>query len=300
MKTPAKTLSHFFLITILFSLSSSLLYAQQKRNPPKTNPLKEIGTLPNVVPEASGLEIDSQKKLWTHNDGGIPALYCINTSGKLIRAIQLNANNAGWEDLTKDKQGNFYVGGFGDNYNQKKDFKIYKIPDPAGITGEMVNPEIIQYHYADKITGNGKNYDVDAMTIIRDSIFLFTKKPDKKGYIRVYKLPLAPGEYAAALTDSIRVGGTDMEYWITGAETSPDEKSILLLSHDKIFILYNFGNFKFSSGKQKIVSLEHFSHKAGICFYEPGKVFMVDELEFILGGKLYSMDLSSELQKLSE
>lgn len=288
-----------FLLTVVLWQPEATLYAQQKKQHASQSSLKEIATLPTKeVPEASGLQIDSQKKLWTHNDGGIPALYCIGTDGTLLRTIQLNANNAGWEDLAKDKNGNFYVGGFGDNYNQKTELKIYKIPDPATITTTMINPEVIHYHYQDKVAGNGKNYDMDAMTIFRDSIFLFTKKPDKKGYIRVYRLPLQAGDYSAALVDSISVGGTDMQHWITGATTSPDEKFILLLSHDKIFILYDFKNSRFSHGKQKVISLGHFSHKAGVCFSEPGKIFIVDELEFILGGKLYSFDLTPELQKL--
>src|SRR5882724_4455533 len=78
-------------------LTNAPLCAQQKKNQFHPSPLKEIGTLPRVVPEASGLEIDSQKKLWTHNDGGIAALYCIDNTGNLVRTIQLNANNAGWE-----------------------------------------------------------------------------------------------------------------------------------------------------------------------------------------------------------
>lgn len=273
--------------------------AQQKNATANSVVLRELATLPPEVPEASGLQIDSQNKLWTHNDGGIPALYCIGPDGKLVKTVQLNANNAGWEDLAKDKDGNFYVGGFGDNYNQKTELKIYKIPDPATIRAEIINPDVIHYHYADRIAGNGKNYDMDAMTIFRDSIFLFTKKPDKKGFIRVYRLPLTGGDYAAPLIDSISVGGTDMQYWITGAATSPDQRYVLLLSHDKIFILYGFKNSRLSSGRQKIISLGHFSHKAGVCFSAPGKVFIVDELEFILGGKLYSLDLTPELQKLA-
>lgn len=284
------------LMSIALSIGLQHLSAQQKKTEANHPSLNEIATLPTKeVPEASGLQMDSKRKLWTHNDGGIPALYCFDTDGNLIRAIQLNANNAGWEDLAKDKDGNFYVGGFGDNFNQKSELKIYKIPDPATITSEIINPDVIHYQYEDRIPGNGKNYDVDAMTIFRDSIFIFTKKPDKRGYIRVYRLPLSAGNYKASLVDSISVGGTDMQHWITGATTSPDQKNVLLLSHDKIFILHDFKNSKFSSGKQKVLSLQHFSHKAGVCFYEPKKIYIVDELEFILGGKLYSFDLTSEL-----
>jgi len=288
----------FYLICAMQILGNTPLSAQQKNVQGNGLVLRELATLPTEVPEASGLQLDSQKKLWTHNDGGIPALYCIGTDGKLIKTVQLNANNAGWEDLAKDKNGNFYVGGFGDNYNQKTELKIYKIPDPATITAEIVNPEVIHYHYADRVAGNGRNYDMDAMTIFRDSIFLFTKKPNKQGFIRVYRLPLVAGDYSAPLVDSISVGGTDMQHWITGAATSPDQKYVLLLSHDKIFILYGFKNARLSSGRQRVMSLGHFSHKAGVCFADSGKVFIVDELEFILGGKLYSLDLTPELQKL--
>jgi hypothetical protein len=57
-------------------------------------------------------------------------------------------------------------------------------------------------------------------------------------------------------------------------------------------LIRHFSGDQFSSGKSKTVELNNFSHKAGICFYEQTKVYVVDELEFFLGGNLYSIDLA--------
>jgi hypothetical protein len=252
-----------------------------------------ISALPKNVNEASGLELDRDNNLWTHNDGGVPVLYCIGRDGKFQRALHINGVNAGWEDLTQDDTGNFYIGAFGDNFNAKDEFKIYKIPNPAAIKEDIVNPETISYTYSDFNSIPKKNFDVDAFISFQNSLYIFTKKPDAKGYIRIYKLPSIAGSYTATLVDSIKVStGTSMEHWITSACLSPDKKVLTLLFHDKIMLIQHFSGDQFSSGNSKTIELNNFSHKAGICFYEQNKVYVVDELEFFLGGNLYSIDLA--------
>lgn len=262
--------------------------------------LTEQGSLPKILKEASGLETTANY-LWSHNDDGIPALYCINDKGELIRAVQLNTINRGWEDLTTDDQGNLYIGAFGNNKNDKQELKIYRIPHPESITAPMTEPEIIQYHYSDQKAfppdATNRNYDVDAFFEWNQSLYLFTKNRSTpfRGYSKVYKLPAHPGKHVAELIDSIYVGdGPMLMNWITSADLSPDKKTLALLLHDRVLFIKNFTVNNFSKGKFYQLNLNHFSHKAGLCYKDGNTIMIVDELEMqLIGGKLYSIDLSS-------
>ena len=261
-------------------------------------PLKEVGPLPKVLKEASGLEYTG-KHLWSHNDDGIPALYCLDTAGNLVRAVQLNSVNKGWEDLTTDDAGNVFIGGFGNNKNDKRELKIYRIPNPESITDPVTTPEIIQYSYSDQKhfppDKTNKNFDVDAFFEFNGSLYLFTKNRSAPfvGYSKIYRLPATPGTHKAQLIDSLYVGdGPMINNWITSADVSPDKKTVALLFHDRIWFIRGFAGTKFSTAKIYELRLNNYTHKAGICFSDNDTVFIVDELEAnILGGKLYTIDL---------
>jgi hypothetical protein len=260
---------------------------------------REIGSLPKHVHEASGLAITGARNFWTHNDGGVPILYCIDTAGNVVRSLQLNHPNSGWEDLATDKKGNLYVGGFGNNNNDKKALKIYKIAMPESITDKVYNAGIIKYSYADQHAfppgPRHRNFDMDAFIAKGDSLYLFTKNRTEPftGYTKIYSLPQAPGEYVAAPVDSIFLGpGPMMDKWVTSADVSPDGKTLALLSHACVWLITDFNQGKFSSGRIVRLDLDHLSHKAGIAFDGNTRLYIVDELEFgVLGGKIYSLNL---------
>lgn len=266
--------------------------------------LKEIASLPEHINEASGLEITKDKVMWTHNDGGVPFLYGLDSTGTIVKTIQLNHPNSGWEDLTIDQNGDMYVGSFGNNKNDKQSLKIYKIGNPENITEKILNAGIIKYKYKDQHafppSPSNKNFDMDAMIAKGDSLYLFTKNRTSPftGYVKVYSLPQRPGEYIASPVDSILINtGKMMDSWITAADLSPDGTTLALLSHQYVWLIKDFSGSKFSEGRIYRLNLKHFSHKAGLCFSGNSKLYIVDELEMnILGGKLYSLDLSKILQ----
>lgn len=309
------TLNHSFSLIIAILSSSGILYANSPNDSIRSKVrilndkkvvLKEIKQLPKVIKEASGLEYTSGNFLWTHNDDGIPALYCLDSVGNLVRAVQLNATNRGWEDLTQDENGNFFIGGFGNNTNDKKELKIYKIPNPETITDPVTTPEIIRYRYSDQTTfppsKTRKNFDVDAFFAWKDFLFLFTKDRSAPftGYSKIYRLNQKDLQQTAVLIDSIFVGkGSMINNWITSVDISPDKKTVALLLHDRILFIKGFNEKKFSSGKIYQLNLNHYSHKAGICFITNEQIRIVDEFEMgLLGGKLYSLDLRPLLNEL--
>ena len=141
--------------------------------------LKVLASTPTVLKEASGLETTSSGLLWTHNDDHYAILYGLDNSGRTIKTVHLNHPNRGWEDLARDTSGNLYIGGFGNNQNDRRSLSIYKIPEPENIHESVFTAEIIEYTYADQHafppTKEKQNFDVDAMISKGDSLYLFTK-----------------------------------------------------------------------------------------------------------------------------
>ena len=261
--------------------------------------LRQVAQLPRVLREASGLAITSDHLLWSHNDGGIPALYCLDTLGNLIRAVHINASNRGWEDLTLNDSGDIFIGSFGNNKNDRKNLKIFRVNDPGNSENSVLIPEILEFSYADQNAfppaEDRMNFDVDAFFALRGSLYLFTKDRSKpfRGMSKVYKLSQEPGLQVAELIDSLFVGqGSMIDNWITGADISPDKKTIALLFHDRVWFIRNFDETRFSTGDVYEIPLNHYSHKAGISFMTDNLLYIVDEVEFGLGGNLYYMNLT--------
>ena len=232
-------------------------------------------------------------------DSNAPVLFGIDSVGNHKRAIQINSTNRGWEDLAKDDFGNFYIGDFGNNFNNRKNLKIYKIPSPDSIAQKIVTPEVIEFTYADQQAfpppPSLHQFDMDAMIYFEESLYLFSKNRTKPytGYTKMYRLPAIPGKYTAELLDSIYLGpGGMLETWVTGADMSPDKKTLALLSHDKIWLFQCFENNNFFKGKKTIVPLHHYSQKEGICFVDNENLLITDERTAnLIGGSLYTFKI---------
>ncbi|MEQ8361793.1 MAG: hypothetical protein RH948_02935 [Cyclobacteriaceae bacterium] len=287
-------------INFSISLTYGLLLISCAALSQNTTQLIKVGSVPKILKETSGLEITSPNSIWSHNDDTYSFLYNIDSTGKLIRAVYINHKNSGWEDLAKDKNNNIYIGGFGNNTNTKKDLRIYKISNPDSITERITNAEVISFNYSDQKhfppPAEEMNFDADALISFEESLYVFSKNRTVpfNGYTKVYKLPNSPGKYIAELVDSIFLCNESMlNCWVTAADISPDNKHLVLLSHDKIWLISCFADGPFSSGRIIEIPLNHFSHKAAICFIKDHEVFITDELEFgLLGGNLYRMDLN--------
>ncbi len=268
----------------------------------QNNELVKIASLPAKLHESSGLEYTPDGTIWTIVDSNHATLFGLDSTGTMVKAIHLNNLNKGWEDLSKDDEGNFYIGDFGNNSNDRKNLKIYKIPDPSQIQESIVTAEIINFSYPDQKSfpppADQLNFDMDAMVCLNDSIFLFSKNRTKPytGYSKVYRLPNKPGTHIAELIDSIYLGpGTMLETWITGAALSPDKSMLMLLTHDKLYVFHCFIGSKFFSGRKSVIKLHHYSQKEGIVFRNNNILYLTDEKTAnILGGNLYMLKFDSE------
>lgn len=286
-------------ICLFFSLYS-LCFAL-KLNAQAVMNISVVAALPPVVNESSGLQRTGSNSFWSHNDsGGQPVLYNFDTTGVLLDTlVVLNATNMDWEELTTDAAGNLYIGDFGNNNCDRGDLVIYKIINPDSVIGNSVSAEAIHYSYPDQYAfpphPSKRNFDMEAMITVNDSLYLFTKNQTSpcNGYTKVYRLPLDSGTYVAQLVDSLLIGtGSTDEYSITGARITADYDSLLLISHERLWIFSGFTGTSFFSG----ISVEYIfsgiaSNKEGICFGSGNKVYISDEFTVAGTQNLYYFEL---------
>jgi hypothetical protein len=176
-----------------------------------------ISYLDEKIRETSGLNLFGGK-LYTFNDSGnTPELFQIDkTSGKIISAWPVNAENKDWEALTNDGK-NFYIGDFGNNSGTRKDLEIYKVPfENNGLKNEQIT--LIQFEYpeqTDFIPGYLKtNFDTEAMIWLNGKIHLFTKEWGAKSTSHYIIDPEISEKQKAQKTESFKTGFvvTDASY----------------------------------------------------------------------------------------
>ncbi|MEO0895850.1 MAG: hypothetical protein AAFY71_05600 [Bacteroidota bacterium] len=205
-----------FLIAII--LQTTVIHGQSKKF-----------FLPAAVNEASGLIYQNDSSfLWINDSGDGPMIYQTDLNGYLIGKMEVEgARNKDWEDLSKDKQGNIYIGDAGNNCHCRKDLKIYQW------NPETKSLDSILFYYPEQQSfpakGKRRVFDLEAFIWWKDSLHLFTKGSlfDKNFITYHYVLPARGGRYAAHLIDSLSLKNRV----ITAAAISQDGQKLALLSY---------------------------------------------------------------------
>lgn len=259
-----------------------------------------LAPLPTLISESSGIECNGLNNIWTHNDSGdLPRIFQIDTLGNLLRTLDLSEVVASdMEDMAQDSAGNYYLGDFGNNLNDRTDLRIYKIPNPDSVSGNFVTPQVIHFNYPDQMAFppalEDQNFDCEAMFHFRDSLYLFSKNRGTSNFCKLYRLPDQPGNYTAQLIDSF-----DTRKWITSADISPSGKSMVLLSYDRLWLFTDFQGTDFFGGKAQELLISP-TQKEAIVFRNETEVYITDELYLFVGGKLYFLDLGPWIVGLRE
>ena len=214
--------------------------------------IKKVVDLTSSLKETSGL-INFNGRLITHNDsGGGAYLYEIDiNTGDVSRRVEiLNVINIDFEDLAQDDN-YIYVGDIGNNSNQRKDLVIYKISKSDYINNTEVTAETIKISYKEQIdfskSKNSANFDSEAIVIIENDLFLFTKN---WGNLKtsVYKIPKSEGTYELEAIDSYDIDGL-----ITGADYNKNNRTLVLTGYQNfmpfIVKLNDFSAFNPLDGK---------------------------------------------------
>lgn len=296
--TKTQFMKSFYLLSSLFTVTllSCSGTAQQ---------LKELGT--TDLKEISGLEyLPESKSLWALEDSGNEnKLYKIGNDGKSEAEVTItNVVNNDWEELTSDAQGNLYIGDFGNNDNARKDLAIYKI-DKAQLSGKNATASSkITFYYPEQTEFPPKKskriFDCEAFFEHKGNFYLFTKNRSTgfNGNFSVYKVPNKEGNHKAVLLGSLTTCPTYKKCAVTAADISPDGTKAVLLTGDKVFVITNFANDNFASGRMEMYELGHASQKEGLCFKDTDTLLIADEKDKKTGGKLYELKLSDLKSKL--
>lgn len=280
-----------FIPAVLF-LSAMLVYCSDKNEP------QNLFSLPKPLKEVSGIT-SINSTLWAIADSGNKNLiFQLTDKGKIAKEITItNATNVDWEDLTKDSDGNLYIGDFGNNDNTRKDLCIYKVSKDSLDKSETGFVAKINFSYPEQKDfppiKTELKYDAEAFIVYKNHFYIFTKNRSKNfdGTTSLYRVPMFSGNHQATLIGSYK---TDKKYnsgVITGAAISEDQKRIAILSHQKLWIFEAFNQDNFFSGKTTEIPLNHHSQKEAITFKDNTTVWIADEKVKKSGGNIYEFEL---------
>jgi hypothetical protein len=178
-----------------------------------------------------------------------PRIFALRRSGTLIRPrlgilytgiVLPDAVNWDWEDIASDNHGFLYIGDIGNNSNDRKEFAVYKIPEPSP-TGESSADkiELIQFHYPKDKNPSEKRKDVNAEALFwaHDRLFILTKNDDgSSAALYTLETKNIAGENAMAFRGSFAFYAP-----VTGADASPDGKRLAVLTYRSVWLFETAG-----------------------------------------------------------
>ncbi len=197
-----KTVVLLFLITA--NLSAQKVFCKKIK-------ANQSHQLDNQLHETSGL-IKFNNRFWTHNDDTDCNLYALDTiTGAILETYKLpNKKNTDWEEIAQDET-HFYVGDFGNNaVGNRQDLHILKVAKQS-VLERKPSIEHIDFSYSNQTDfetqkPNQTNFDCEAMIVVGDSIFLFSKEWKSK-QTTIYTLPKTAGKYSASKKNSFNIKG---------------------------------------------------------------------------------------------
>ncbi|MBC5773971.1 hypothetical protein H8S95_07840 [Pontibacter sp. KCTC 32443] len=243
--------------------------------------IDKVGKLDKGIQESSGLARATDSTFWTHADSGAPDLYLFNLKGDLLHTQPLPVpNNTDWEDLAQDKAEHLYIGAFGNNGNQRRDLKVYKV------NGEnMQLTDTIAFSFADQEEfpppRSRQHYDLEAFFYQNDSLYLFTKSRAFKSITQLYKLPVSGTDKAIVPAEKLRVKSP-----VTAADIAPDSDMFVLLGYGRLYLFQPSGSTISFNGKRYCLPLGRTGQAEAILFLSPQQLLITNEK-----GKLYQVTI---------
>ena len=248
LNLPIKVTKPYYIFLVIFLLIIPVnIFAVEPEN--RLIPYATIDS--DEIVESSGI-IKSKKYpgvFWTHNDSGDSArIFAISEDGKIVKpewfkgkykGIEVvNSANIDWEDIATDGSGNLIIGDFGNNWKNRQDLQLYVIKEPNPY--KTLKTEVIKkinFKYPDQIKKphNKTNFDTEALFVKNGKYFILTKNHgDKKTEIYVLD-----GFATKRVNELKSVGGFDFGGFVTGADLSDDEKKLIVLTSNSVWLFEN-------------------------------------------------------------
>ncbi len=261
--------------------------------------------LPQILEETSGL-IWWEDKWWTHNDSKDTLLYGFTSENvqNLSSYVLKGLKNNDWEEIAQDDT-HLYLGDFGNNAaGNRTDLCILKIDKSLLKTG-VTYVERIHFQYADQIDfsnqgPNNTDFDCEAMVVMEDSIYLFTKQW-VSGKSNVYVLPNKEGNHVANAIEAFNVDGL-----VTGAAHLPGRQATVLCGYSTtlepfVLLLYDYNGRRFFSGNKRKIDIQLPFHQVEAIATQDGLLYNITNEMFSRFGitvkpGLHQLNLSPYLQ----
>ena len=204
-----------FFYIIIFLFTNAIIFSQ--------NVVQDIN-LSKKLDETSGLEIIGNQLITINDSGNNPILFYLDKNGNIIKERKIECcKNNDWESLAADDEF-IYIADFGNNYDNRKNLSIIKIP----IAENINESEIINFSYPEqkKFTTiyRSSQYDAEALISIDKKLIIFTKNKLKK-ITEIYSLPKKAGNFKAK-----KIGSIDTKSIVTGADFDKKTNTLALTS----------------------------------------------------------------------
>ncbi|MDT0538317.1 hypothetical protein [Croceitalea sp. P059] len=275
---------------------SCLVILQACAQKPWYGDLNHLGKFPNSLSEVSGIVTYTDNLAWVIEDNGNKEfIYGINLKAGLVKKLKVkNAENNDWEDLTTDKEGNLYIGDFGNNNNERKNLTIYKLPNPELEKGDKIPSKKITFSYPEQ-----KNFPPKKRSMLFDSeaffhwdnhLYIFTKDRSRPylGKTFVYRIPDKEGDYKATLVGTLNLCENQDHCSVTGADISDDGKTVVLIGYGYLYLIKNFQVNMISESQFETIYLKHETQIESVCFLNNSTLLIADEQSKTKGRNLYN------------
>lgn len=234
--------------------------------------LTQVGKM-NGVPESSGLALTGEDgTFYTHGDEGArPILFKVDATGRTVAELEVPVQGDDWESITRDTQGNLYIGDVGNNNNNRRDLVIYRL-NP----GNVKQVQEIKLKYPDQQdfppAKQDQNFDCEATLWHGGNVYLFTKDRGQGQTSKVYAVPDQPGSYTARLITKLAIPGE-----VTDAALSPDGRRLVLLARQEMFVLEGSSFEEALKATPQQVSLKGAGQTEGAVFTDNATLYISSE-----------------------
>lgn len=285
---------------LLFPLLCLLVFSSCAQKP-WYGDLKFEGKFPSKLSEVSGMEVIDDEIWVIEDNGNKDILYRVGPKANLIQQLKVkDAKNQDWEDLARDKDGNLYIGDFGNNANQREDLRIYKVPNPTKEKGDKIEAKTIRFSYPEQKSFPPQDenllYDCEAFFHSNGFLYLITKNRayPYTGKALVYRIPDDAGKHKAQLIGEFTSCTERAFCSITGAAISPSGEKVALLGSGYIWLFTDFLDGDFTKGKMEKIDVLHRTQQESICFKNETTLLIADEQSKTKGRNLYSYSLQKD------
>jgi hypothetical protein len=214
--------------------------------------LQKVGLMSfQPIRESSGL-IRSRKwpgVYWTHNDSGNPAqIFAVRIDGSIVKPERtaaaeytgirvIGAENIDWEDIALDKNGDLYIGDFGNNWNARRDLAVYVVEEPNPFEDTETRVRLrIPFEYPDQKQypppPEERNFDAEAMFFDKGRLYILTKHRGNTK-TRLYRFKTLVPDRVNRLE---LLGEFDTREKVTAADISPDGDRLVVLTYGAIWM----------------------------------------------------------------